>query len=75
MSESLLFAIGCGVTFLFLGGVYIVLRTQFSEAYGGTSELDEVQGDAVDEDLPLKWPDRPRAATARSGRPKRAARL
>jgi hypothetical protein len=30
MSESLLFAIGCGVTFIFLAGAYVAYRDSFS---------------------------------------------
>ena len=28
MTDALLFAIGCGVTFVFLAGAYVLFRTQ-----------------------------------------------
>ena len=40
MAEPGLFAIGCGVTFLFLGGAYIVLRSRYAEIYEAVTKSE-----------------------------------
>lgn len=41
MTDASLFAIGGGVTFLFLAGAYRVLRSRFVEAYGMTNRTED----------------------------------